>query len=116
MVRDRANISSAIRNEIWYFLCNGINTNIVHRDLDLYFQLHKIGNHITSSIWKTVRAGEDCFSRTFMEVDINNRMKLLGMLCTVTLSYISKLIKFREMIYLISGKRCVLAKDTQVQL
>ena len=38
MMRDRVNITSAINQEILYVPSNGVNANVVHRDLDQYFQ------------------------------------------------------------------------------
>ena len=46
MVRDRTNITIAIRYEIRYFPSNGVNAKVIRRDLDLYFQGHKMSeNH-----------------------------------------------------------------------
>ena len=71
MMRDRANITIAIRKEVWYLPSIGAMVNVVHRDLGLYFQCcHKpSGNHTIFNIWKTVRACEKCSSTTFIEVD-----------------------------------------------
>ena len=75
-----------------------IFANVVHRDLDIYYQDHKIGN---ANMWKTVRASEKWSSMTFIEVDIRYRMKPLYMLYLKTLTYIFKVTKL-EM--LIAGK------------
>ena len=56
MVRDKANITIATREEVMYLSSNGIIMNVVHHDLDLYFQGQKIGN---ANIWKMVRANEN---------------------------------------------------------
>ena len=41
MVRDRANITIAIREEVWYLPLHGTTANIVYHDLNLYFQGHE---------------------------------------------------------------------------
>ena len=51
--------------------------NNVHRDLGLYFQVHKIGN---DNIWKTVSSIEKMSIITFISVNIRHPMKPLPML------------------------------------
>ena len=46
MVKNRANISIAIRLEARYLPLNGAITNFEHRDLGLYFQDHPISGII----------------------------------------------------------------------
>ena len=68
---------------------NGTIVNVVHHDLDLYFQGHNIsGNHIIVNIWKMVRASEKCSSTSFIEVGTGYRMVPLQILCIVTLTSI----------------------------
>ena len=38
MVRDRINITIALRQEVMYLPSNGAYSNVVHHDLDLDFQ------------------------------------------------------------------------------
>ena len=89
MVRDRANITIAIREEVNYLQSNGAIANVVHCDVDLYFQGHtNSGNHIFS-ICKTVRTSdEDYSSTTFKEVCSNHRMAQLQVLYIATFTYI----------------------------
>ena len=54
--RDRANITIANQYEVMYLPSNGAIANIVHRDLDLHFQCHKISN---ANIWKSVRTSKN---------------------------------------------------------
>ena len=68
MVRDRANITFAIKSEVIYLESHGaIAPNAVHHDLDLHFQGHTIRN---ASIWKTDREGEKYSTITCIDVDI----------------------------------------------
>ena len=60
MVKDRANITISIKKKVRYMPSNGAIANVVHCDLGLYFQCHKISaNHIIFNIWKMVRASEN---------------------------------------------------------
>ena len=63
---------------------NGATANVVHYDLDLYFEGHELLN---VNISKTVRASEKCSSMTLIEVDICHRMRALRMLYSVTLTF-----------------------------
>ena len=61
----------------WHFPSNGAIANVVHRDLDLYYQGNKISVNIKYTIWKTMRTNTKCLSTTtFIEVDICYRMAL----------------------------------------
>ena len=42
MMRDRADITIAIRKEVMYLPSNGAIAKFVHRDLDLHFQGHNL--------------------------------------------------------------------------
>ena len=73
--------------------------NVVHRDLDLYFEGQMIfGNYIIFNILKKVRAIEKCSIKTFRKVDTNHPMALIRRLYVVTLTYIFKVTKFLEYI------------------
>ena len=91
--------SSTTFIEVNIYPSNGAIANVVHHDLDLYFQGHIVSlNHIILHIWKTVRASEQCSSTTLMEFDTSHRMVPLRMFI-VTLIYIFKVrSKFLEII------------------
>ena len=56
MVRDGTNLTIANKQKVMFLPSTGAIENIIHRDLDLLFQRHQIGN---ANIWKTVRAGKN---------------------------------------------------------
>ena len=55
-MKDRENITIAIKYELMYLQSNGAVANVVHRDLDLYFQGHNIFGNIIYHIWNMVKA------------------------------------------------------------
>ena len=58
-VRDREIIAIDIREKDMYLLSNCEIANVVHRDIGIYFQDHKISeNHIIFNIWRMMRASE----------------------------------------------------------
>ena len=68
-MRDRANITIAMKKEVGYLLSTGATKNVVHHDLDIYFQAHEYWN---VNISKTVRDSA--------------KMSLLGLLCRLILA------------------------------
>ena len=92
-MRDRANITIAFRQEAMYLPSNGAIANVVHRDLDTYFQGHKIWN---ANIVKTVKASEKRAVVTFMEAGIRHSRSSLRMLYSVTLTYIFKVQRLKR--------------------
>ena len=73
--------------------------NFVHRHPDILSRYH--GNHRIFIVWKTVRASERCSSTTFIEADTSHRISPLRMLYIVTLTYIFKITKFLDIIFIV---------------
>ena len=71
----------------WYSPSNGAIVDVVHLDIDVYFQGYKIGN---ANIWNTARVSEKCSSMTFMVVDVRHRKEPLRLLYSLTLTWIFK--------------------------
>ena len=71
---------------------------------------------IIFTIFKMVRANEKISSTTFVEIDISHRMAPLRMLYIVTFTYIFKVTKFLDIIYLIFGKWWEIAIIAQAHL
>ena len=86
-MRDRSNITIAIRYEVSCLPTNGATANVVHHDLDLHFQGDKSWNVY---ILETVTASNKYSSMTFIEVNIWHRMGPLPMLNSMTLTRISR--------------------------
>ena len=69
IVKDSAKIAIAIR----YLPSNGAIANVVHRDIDLYFQGHANSeNHIIFNIFKMESASEKCSSKSLIEFDTSH--------------------------------------------
>ena len=69
IVKDSAKIAIAIR----YLPSNGVTANVLHRDIDLYFQGHTNSeNYIIFNIFKTVSASEICSSKSLIEFDTSH--------------------------------------------
>ena len=73
---------------------NGDTADVSRRDLGIHFQGHGISNVIS---WKTVIADEECFRKSFIEVDIYHRMGPLRLVYSFTLTFIFKVKDFHVM-------------------
>ena len=103
-----------------HYYCHEIGSQVLaeYHDIALYFQGHKIsGNHIIFNIWKMVRASKKCSNMIFNRGWYwpSNGVIANVVHCDPDL-HIFKVIKFLEIIYLISGKQWELAKYARVQL
>ena len=104
MVRARANIAMAIKQEDKYFPSHGDNANVVRRVLDIFSRSY---NFWISQIlyMQTVRTSEKYSSATFKQADTSHAMAPMQIFGDVTLSYIFKLTFLEIIDYLISGKQ-----------
>ena len=89
----------------WYWPSKDTIANVVHLDLDLYFQGHEIsGNYIVYNILKTMRAKKaENIQPLLLPSDrkscICHLMAPLQMLYIVTMTYIFKVTKFEMLIF-----------------
>ena len=70
-MRDRPNVTIAMRSKVKYLPLNGTTVNVVRHNLDFRFQGHKFWN---VNILKTVSASENSSCMTFIEFNICHRM------------------------------------------